>query len=303
LAIYYIYVHTKRIFLVNKSDPLFLLVHSLSKSEKRYFKLFCQHNGRDNDYLRLFAEVEKQETYDEAAIKERFAGEKFISQLHVAKHYLRHQILKCLRNYHAKISREAMIHDLLRNVEILFQKELYGLCATELQKAEGLARQYEQFAQLVDIHNWKRKLEQAQRPSNIKGLLKILEGQKKPLAMLENNYNHWRLALALADEGDLENASPVMKRREEVQIPLSLEAKVLFFNGQYFRLLRSGDDEGGEKALRQLLEMLAGAPHYVQENPGSYVSTVNNLVSCSSSSNAIRMPWHRLPRPGRCTRL
>ena len=48
-------------------------------------------------------------------------------------------ILKSLRSYHTSISKDAELKDLLRNVEILYYKELYNQCHYGLKKAENLA--------------------------------------------------------------------------------------------------------------------------------------------------------------------
>ena len=51
------------------NDPLFQLIHSMSSSEKRYFK----QNALDTDanYLKLFDALNKMKEYDEAAIRKK----------------------------------------------------------------------------------------------------------------------------------------------------------------------------------------------------------------------------------------
>ena len=53
-----------------KSDQLFKLIHSLSKGEKRFFKIYTTRINPTGDkkFLRLFDAIEKQEMYDEDAI-------------------------------------------------------------------------------------------------------------------------------------------------------------------------------------------------------------------------------------------
>ena len=77
-----------------KKDKLFSLVKSLSKSEKRHFKLFAARQNGGRNYLKLFNAVEEQECYSEQLIKSKFAGENFTNQLHVTKNYLYKLILK-----------------------------------------------------------------------------------------------------------------------------------------------------------------------------------------------------------------
>src|SRR5688572_15097042 len=108
---------------MNKKGSLFSLVKSLSKTEKRYFRIFAGMSGRDVNYLQLFDVIERQEQYDEEAVRAKFKGEKFVNQLHVAKIYLTELIMKALRNYHAGSSIEFTILDLLKDAELLFNRE------------------------------------------------------------------------------------------------------------------------------------------------------------------------------------
>src|SRR5215207_9441723 len=101
-----------------KKGNLFLLIKSLSKSEKRYFKLFVANGKSDANYLQLFEAMDRQEQFDEEAIRKKFKGKAFASQLHVAKIYLSELILKSLRNYHANDSVNGQILDLIRDTEI-----------------------------------------------------------------------------------------------------------------------------------------------------------------------------------------
>ena len=54
-------------------DHLFHLIHSLSKSEKRYFTLDARKSGKTNSrYLELFQLINKQKTFDDTPLKKKF---------------------------------------------------------------------------------------------------------------------------------------------------------------------------------------------------------------------------------------
>src|SRR5688572_19805770 len=143
---------------MRKKNNLFELIKSLSPSEKRYFKHSLAGNAKeDANFLRLFDKIDKLDSYDESKIKKAFSGKRFINQLHVTKIYLQDCILKSLRSYHATSSSTLIIKDLLKNIEICFQKELYNHCALEIQKAERIAFRTEDEFSLYEILNWKRK--------------------------------------------------------------------------------------------------------------------------------------------------
>ncbi|MFH0867141.1 MAG: hypothetical protein V1904_13175 [Bacteroidota bacterium] len=121
------------------SDKLFSLIRSLSKQEKRYFKLFAGANREASNYIKLFDILSRQKVYDEDAIREIYKNEKFIKQLHVTKNYLYKLILRSLHIYHINISEDSIIKELLQCVEILYNKGLYGQCTTLLNKAKMIA--------------------------------------------------------------------------------------------------------------------------------------------------------------------
>ena len=121
-----------------QNDNLFKLIKSLSKTEKRHFKLFASLKSGDTNYIKLFDVINKQEVYNEQQIKDLFGNETFVKQLHVTKNLLAKLILKSLRNYYSNISVEAELNIILRNIEILFKKELYDYCEQELKRAERL---------------------------------------------------------------------------------------------------------------------------------------------------------------------
>ena len=56
--------------MADQKDILFLLVKSLSKSEKRQFKLYSGRleGNAESNFMALFAVLDKMETYDEALI-------------------------------------------------------------------------------------------------------------------------------------------------------------------------------------------------------------------------------------------
>ena len=78
-------------------DNLFVLVKSLTKSEKRQFKLYVgrMHSNEDSKFLNLFNQLEKMDKYEEKTILEKGIVSK--QQLSNLKAHLYKQILISLR--------------------------------------------------------------------------------------------------------------------------------------------------------------------------------------------------------------
>jgi hypothetical protein len=168
---------------MKQQEYLFELVQSLSKSEKRYFKLHSNLVSGSKSYLNLFEKLESSKEYDERKLLKRTRIDK--KKLSVAKNYLHEQVLKSLRNFHSSISIRSRIHALLLNVEILYRKGLIMPGYKELKKARSLALKHEKFGLLQEILNWERQFG-ALGEKGMKNEAEIAEGEARILEMQTN---------------------------------------------------------------------------------------------------------------------
>ncbi|MDX1332827.1 MAG: hypothetical protein R3252_07350, partial [Robiginitalea sp.] len=122
-----------------QKDALFVLVKSLSKSEKRQFKLYVGRLGVNADakFLALFNLMDKMRTYREEAILESGIVKK--SQLSNLKAHLYKQILISLRLNPGNQNVRVQIREQLDFATILYQKGLYKQSLKILDKAKGMA--------------------------------------------------------------------------------------------------------------------------------------------------------------------
>ena len=140
------------------SNELFMLVKSLSKSEKRFFKLSSTIQAGDKNYLRIFDFIEKQNEYDEEELKSTFKDETFIKHLPSEKNHLYKLILKSLRSYYGEQTISSILKQEIKNIEILYAKALYKECGKFLMRAKKLAIEYEKFYYLFELIEWEKKL-------------------------------------------------------------------------------------------------------------------------------------------------
>lgn len=266
---------------MKKSEALFVLIKSMSSSEKRYFRLFCTRESSGANYLSLFDAMDAQQEYDERQLKNTLKGKTFVRQLHVTKNYLHKLILKSLRNFHADLTRDAALKNRLQNVEILYHKELYEHAESELRKAREQAEKYELQTGLVEVYVWERRLEQALRPHNYVGMEQLLLRHKEALLVLDNKHAYWDLAVQHSktlgrEKSESKQPSELLQSPEHA---LSLEAKVLYFNTTYLQYLGNNEVDRAEGQLYALIDLLERFDDRIREDPGLYVSSINNLVS------------------------
>ncbi len=134
------------------SNDLFLLVKSLTKPEKRYFKRFCMlySAGKKNNYLKLFEVIDKQKVYDERKIKEKFKKETFVKQLSVVKDYLQKTILKSLNSFTSTTDPYVITKDCITEAEILLHRKLYISSWKKIQRAKELSYKYGYYFVLIE---------------------------------------------------------------------------------------------------------------------------------------------------------
>ncbi len=261
---------------MNKKGNLFSLIKSLSKTEKRYFKIFANMSGRDVNYLQLFDVIDKQDQYDEEAIRVKFKGEKFVNQLHVTKIYLTELIMKALRNYHADSSIESTILDLLKDAELLFNKELYDLCHFKIQKAEEMAGSYEKLPLLIEVLMWKRKLFLA-ISSTAPDVNAILEKEREMIEQMKILNNYWQQIInirsSIMAKRDIKDIIP-----ETSENDLTLQSKILNIHVAYTIHFFKGDTEGANRYSSDLIELLEKFPSRIKEDPHSYITAISNKI-------------------------
>ena len=134
------------------SDNLFNLIKSLTKSEKRYFKVIASKKKEEgSNYLQLFNAIDKQEVYCEEQIVQRFSKSTFIKHLPSEKNYLYFAILKSLILFHEGNHEFIELDEIRHFAAVLYSKGLYDQCNKMLTKARKSAVSSELFPELLSI--------------------------------------------------------------------------------------------------------------------------------------------------------
>ncbi|OUS00429.1 hypothetical protein A9Q86_10685 [Flavobacteriales bacterium 33_180_T64] len=123
----------------DQKDNLFLLVKSLTKSEKRQFKLYVGRLdvNQDSKFLNLFNVLDKTSVYDETAILKTGIVRK--QQLANVKAHLYKQILISLKLNPSHQNIRSQIREQLDFASILYHKGLYRQSLKILDKSKEIA--------------------------------------------------------------------------------------------------------------------------------------------------------------------
>jgi tetratricopeptide (TPR) repeat protein len=129
------------------TEHLFYLIRSLSKAEKRSFKLFAKQYSKDgtNNYTILFDAIDKMQTYDHNALVKGVKNKINTKNISTLKVQLSELILKSLRQHSASFSENLKLRQDIDYIDILFEKGLYPQAKKLLEKAFELARNQENY--------------------------------------------------------------------------------------------------------------------------------------------------------------
>lgn len=142
-------------------DPLFILIKSLTKSEKRNFKLYANRtqSSTSSKFIGLFDTLDKLEVYDESAIYKKTKGLS-ASQLSNTKRHLYKQILKSLRLLHIQKNVDIEIREQLDFARILYGKGMYLESLKILDRVKETASSHHQDILLLEILEFQKLIEE-----------------------------------------------------------------------------------------------------------------------------------------------
>ncbi|MEP6677359.1 MAG: hypothetical protein ABJA78_19520 [Ferruginibacter sp.] len=106
-------------------EETYELVKSLTKSEKRYFKLYTKFQLGDKGYLKLFDIIDRQISYNEKFIHQKFLLKNKATNLPAVKKYLFEQIIASLKSYGAYKDLDSDHTNMIETYKVLHYKGLY----------------------------------------------------------------------------------------------------------------------------------------------------------------------------------
>jgi len=175
-----------------QKDFLFILIKSLTTSEKRQFKLYVNRLGINVDakFLLLFSELDKMKEYDENIIIDKKISTK--QQLSNLKAHLYKQILVSLRMNPSNQNYRIQLREQLDFSIILYQKGLYKQALKILDKAKQAALELDEKSIASEIINLEKVIESQFITRSIEGRADELIEQSTEI----NRQNHYATELS-----------------------------------------------------------------------------------------------------------
>lgn len=141
---------------MSEKSELYKLIHSLTPTEKAYFKKYAYKSKSDteNPYLLLFDAILKQSEYNEEALKKKLKHTKLINNFSAAKNYLSDLIITTFSNIQENNSVENKLLSILQQLPFLLERRINNLLQKKIQQAKSLIYEYELYNYYAAVHHY-----------------------------------------------------------------------------------------------------------------------------------------------------
>lgn len=163
------------------------LVKSLTKSEKRYFKLYVDFQQGDKSYLKLFDIIDQLNDFDEKKITQKFFSKNSSTNFPAVKKYLFNQVIASLKSYGSYKDLDSDHTDLIETYKVLHYKGLHGQSDRLLKKIKKITLQDDAFIRhfYVLLLEYLQEMFNTDDPSPDR-VYKILEEKQHTFNVIEN---------------------------------------------------------------------------------------------------------------------
>jgi len=274
-----------------QKDFLFVLIKSLSTSEKRQFRLYVNRLGINVDakFLLLFSEIDKMTEYDEDIILQKKITSK--QQLSNLKAHLYKQILISLRMNPSLQNTVIQLREQLDFANILYQKGLHRQALKILDKAKQTAIELDEKTIAIDIIELEKIIESQYITRSIDSRAEDLVRQSHKLSV-QNIYSTELSNLSLSlysemlkngyaqSESDKENIITVFEKKiKKIKFSkLSFREKLWFYKAHVWKNLLLQDYKHAYKHCQKWVDLFYENPTMIHYHPVWYIKGNTNLM-------------------------
>lgn len=273
-------------------DTLHELIKYLTKSEKRYFKVYASRHiiGDENNYIVLFDFIAKQGAYDEDAIFKHFKGEAFLNKFSITKKRLYDQIISALDNFHSTNSIDSQIYRLLSGADILYKKSLYHQSLKQLISAQKIAQKHHKYNLLSEINYKMKQVYESQGNLDLNLIHTLLEEDESYHHKSLSYDTYWNVKSRLfqllnskgssRSEEDLTHFKAIIDELLNKTNPSEryFETDYLYnhiYSAYYFAI---NSYEDCFTYLMKNIALIENDPFALKEKPNSYLSALTNAI-------------------------
>lgn len=277
-------------------DDLFQIIASLTRAEKRYFKIYAGRHviGGKNRYVKLFDLIDRQSEYDHDKLRKSYKGDNLSSD----KNYLKKLLLKSMRAFRDGGHVRTRLQEYLEEAHFLKEKGLYDQCLRMVKKARKLAEEYECLYQLMELLDLERRLVKQTFDSDLQATqegLALMQEETLRTIGEELTFAHLYDRLFLYSrmgqgrEGDIPELDLGLLEREPdmtgVHSKSSVETHIQYHSSRaiYYNLRR--DYPGSLAEVREIVRLYEAHPRVKERNSDRYKIALSNLLVAANAAD------------------
>lgn len=272
------------------STFLFDLVHSLTKTEKRYIKL--RAGTGDKDYLQLMDALLAQKQFDEKDLIEKNKEANFTKHLSVNKRYLYDLILDSLARFGERTI-EQKVMATIAAVNALIEKGLFQAASNELLKGKKLAEKHELFELQILLNGLNKQLFSKQSLGKGKAdgtVFHLFSTENEQLEQVKNTNEYWYLAQQMVayqtkfqkiqTEGQKNHLASLTQSPlfNNLDLATNFKSKTYFYQANSVYQFMLGNVKEAYEINSQFLDHLESSSHFLKQYAQRYLATLNNML-------------------------
>lgn len=286
------------------SDDLFLLIKSLSKTEKRYFKIYVSKNTfhDDSKYIKIFDLIDRQKVYDEEALKQWNVP--FLKNIKKVKWRLTRIILRSLDVFYSESLFDSLIKNQFKNIYVLYRKGLYNQFMKSVIRLKKQALFYERYSEVIELCRLERRtpVRRSVSAEEIHALERMAVDNLANEIELQNLSDKVYEALEVNERvRDTDNTRKIKRilrhplLNTEV-VSASFRARYYYYNARGFCYSAIGEQEECYKCRKKQIKFIEKNAHQTKQYPELYISAINNFMISCFQTGRIREYYRYLKR-------
>lgn len=277
---------------MNYTSSVYDLVLSLTKTEKRYFKLFARLNKEKSNLIRLFDAISITGLHNDKDVKAYFSSEAFIKHFDVYKVHLKDIILHSMRNFHQNRNMQNVLQNNLEDAWFLYEKGLFKQCEKLIGRSKQLARESENNAVLLSLLDLEHKIPVAKNiyPHNKKKLNQLFQDQNETLNKLNQEF---QVSFTISSAGLLLKKFEITRSETDYFELLQmleelnnsarfqssgLQRKFHTIKTEFFMVMHQYTEAKLQVDL--LINVFEHSNLIIRENIGSYIKALQDRITC-----------------------
>ena len=277
---------------MNYTSSVYDLVLSLTKTEKRYFKLFARLNKEKSNLIRLFDAISINGLHHDKEVKAYFSAQPFIKHFDVYKVHLKDSILQSMRNFHQNRNLHNVLQNNLEDAWFLYEKGLFKQCGKLIERSKQLARESENNTVLLALLDLEYKIPVAKDiyPHNNKKLNQLFKDQNAILTKLHDEFlisyqitsaglllKKFEFTCSETDYFELVKVLAELNNSERI-LSSALQRKFYTVKVEFFMVIHQYTE--AKLHVDLLINVFENSNLIIRENIGRYIKALQDRITC-----------------------